>query len=98
MKVTTRSVDPHVLAIDRDRALQEVARLAFSDVRELFDEHGNLRPIHELPDHVAGAIASIKTVKRRLMAGRNAMVIVQKVEFWDKPKALGFLFKHFGLL
>jgi hypothetical protein len=35
--------------IDPDRALREAARLVYSDVRELFDEHGNLRPVHGLP-------------------------------------------------
>lgn len=96
--VKLKTADRLIDLIDPGHALREVARLAFSDVRELFDENGNLRAIDELPDHVVAAIASIKTVSRRLTAGHNAMVVVQKVELWDKPKALGLLFKHFGLL
>ena len=84
--------------IDPDRSLREVARLAYSDVGELFDEHGNLRPVHELPDHLAAAIASIAIVKRRLTAGDNATHIIQTVRFWDKPKALEMVLKYLGLL
>jgi hypothetical protein len=83
--------------IDPDRALREVARLAYSDVGELFDEHGNLRPLHELPDHLATAIASITIVKRTRRAG-EAPDVIQKVRFWDKPKALAMLCMHLGLL
>ena len=76
---------------DPDRALWEVARIAYSDVRELFDEHGHLRPVHALPEQLAAAIASITIVRRDTH-------IIQKVRFWDKPKALGMLLTHFGLL
>ena len=37
---------------------QEMRRLSFSDPRRLFDEKGNLKPIHELSDNVSGSIAS----------------------------------------
>lgn len=76
---------------DPDRALWKVARLLDSDVRELFDDHGNLRRVHQLPEHLAAAIASIKIVRRKTH-------IIQKVRFWDKPKALRMLLTHFGLL
>ena len=39
-------------------------RLAFSDVRTLFDEHGNLKAIHTLTDEEAACIASMKVVRR----------------------------------
>lgn len=64
--------------LDPDDVLQEVARVAFSDVGELFDEHGHLRAIDELPDHVVAAIASIEIVRRRRPAEQHATVVVRK--------------------
>jgi Terminase small subunit len=46
------------------RVLEEMRRLAFADVRTLFDEHGNLKAIHTLTDEEAACIASIKVVRR----------------------------------
>ena len=92
-----RSAERLTDLIDPDRALREAARLAYFDVGELFDKHGNLRPVHELPDHLAAAIESIKIVKRKLTAG-DAPDLIQTVQFWDEPKALEMLVKYFGLL
>jgi len=69
------------------RVLEELRRLAFSDVRGLFDEAGNLRPLHELTAEQAAAIA-----------GDGQVDTIHKVKVWDKTKALESLAKHFGLL
>lgn len=84
--------------IDPDRALREAARLAYSDVRQLFDAEGNLLPVHQLPDHIAAAVASIEVVKKNLAAGDGQTDQVHKIKLWDKPKNLEMLFKHLGLL
>ena len=84
--------------IDPDRALREAARLAYSDVRELFDEQGRLKPIKDLPDHIAAAVGSIEVLKRNLTAGDDQQEDVVKIRLWDKPKNLEMLFKHLGLL
>jgi hypothetical protein len=96
--VTRKAAEQVTDLIDPDRALREAAWVAYSDAGELFDEHGNLRPLHELPDHLTVAIASIKIVKRKLTAGDNAPHIIQTVRFWDKPKALETVLKYLGLL
>ena len=74
-----------------DRAWWAVARIVCSDIRELFDAQGRLRPIDDLPDDAAAAIASIKIVRR----GPH---VIRCVRFWDQPKALEMLLAHFGLL
>lgn len=84
--------------IDPDRALREAARLAYSDIRELFDDKGNMLPVKQWPDHLAAAIASIEVVKKNLAAGDDKVDDVIKVRVWDKPKNLEMLFKHLGLL
>jgi phage terminase small subunit len=49
-----------------DRVVQELARLAFLDIRKAFDEHGNLRPVYELDDDTAAAIAGLEVEVRRI--------------------------------
>jgi phage terminase small subunit len=46
-----------------ERTLREVARLAFFDPRDLFDEGGNLKPIHEMDDDTSAAIAGFEVVE-----------------------------------
>jgi hypothetical protein len=78
-------------ASNSERALWEQAHSVISfDVRALFDEHGRLRPLHELSDHEAAAIASIAIVRRKTQ-------MVQKVRFRETAKVLEMLFRHFGL-
>lgn len=80
------------------RILEELRRLALSDARGLFDEKGNLRPIHDLTDEQAAAIASVEVVKKNLTTGDGEIDTVIKVKVWDKPRSLEMLAKHFGLL
>ena len=80
------------------RVLEELRRLAFSDVRGLFDADGNLKPIHTLTDSEAAAIASIEVVKKNLAAGDGQTDTVHKLKVWDKTRSLEMLAKHFGLL
>lgn len=84
--------------ISATRVLEELRRLSFADLRQLFDEHGNLRPIHTLTAEQAAAIASVEVVKKNLTAGDGQMDTVIKLKVWDKPRSLEMLAKHFGLL
>lgn len=81
-----------------ERVLQEYGKIAFSDVRALFDEHGNMLPIRELPDDVAASIAGVEVNKRNLTAGDGQVDLVLKVRRWDKVKALDSLANYHGLL
>jgi phage terminase small subunit len=84
--------------IDPDRALREAARLAYSDVRALYDEQGKLKPVKDWPDDLAAAIGGVEFVRRNVEGGDGHQDDVIKVKVWDKPKALEMLFKHMGLL
>ena len=46
--------------IDLDRFNKRVERLAFYDVRQMFDNHGNPLDIPDLPDDVAPAVAGFE--------------------------------------
>lgn len=80
------------------RVLEEMRRVAFSDVRALYKDDGTLRAIHELTPEQSAAIASIEVVHKNLTAGDGQVDTVIKVKAWDKPRSLEMLAKHFGLL
>lgn len=84
--------------ITPERTVLEIARIAFADDRKFWDEAGNLKPIHELTDDDAAALAGYEVVKKNAEAGDGKVDIVHKIRKWDKPKALELLAKHFGLL
>lgn len=88
----------HLAAVEIDarRVLQELARLATSDVRKLFGANGGLLPIPELSDDIAAAVSSVEVVAR----DRDGLNVeyVHKIRLWDKNTALANLAKHLGLL
>ena len=84
--------------IDPDRALREAARLAYSDIGDLFDEHGQLLPLNDWPDRIRAAVASVEVLTRTRGAGDRVLDDVVKIKLWDKPKLIELLFKHLGLM
>jgi len=72
------------LDITQERVLQEMARLAFFDVRKLFKEDGSLKRPHELDSNTAAAVASLDLDER-------------KIKVFGKPEVLRDLGKHLGL-
>lgn len=78
--------------ITADRVLREVARIALSDVRKLFAADGSLRPVRELDDDAAAALAAVDVVED--FAGGKT---TKKVRLWDKKGALELLGRHLGL-
>ena len=72
-----------------ERILQELARVGMSDPGEMFDAEGNLLPIHELPEHVRRAIATVKVTRTTRGRGNDAATEVgTEVKFWPKVEAL----------
>ena len=81
--------------VTSERVLAEIAKVAFSDVRKIFDESGALIRISDLDDEAAACIAGceIVTVNR----GEGEVEYVAKVKMADKLKALELAGKHLGL-
>ncbi|HQR07015.1 MAG TPA: terminase small subunit [Gemmatales bacterium] len=79
-----------------ERVLNEIARIAFSDLRKAFDERGGLKPIQELDDDTAAAVASIEVVEERNREG-EIIGFTKKLKLWDKNKAIDNACKHLGL-
>lgn len=87
--------------VKADDVLRELARIGLSDIRQAFDPSGRLRSIHELPDDIARAVASVDN--EELWGddgdgGRAPTGTVRKLKLWSKPEALTTLAKHLGLL
>jgi phage terminase small subunit len=80
-----------------ERTFAELARIAFADVRGLFDEHGNLQHANNLDDEVAAAIQSIEVETRYEGAGEDRESYrVTKVRLHQKLDALKTLLALHG--
>jgi len=77
--------------------IRELARIAGSDLRMLFNEKGDLLPMKEWPDEIAAAVASVEVVMKNAMTGDGQVDRVLKIKLWDKPKALEMLARHKAL-
>lgn len=87
-----------VKQMSSERVLTELAHIAKSDPRRLFDAQGKLLDPSQWPDDIAACIASIET--EELFDGqgeeREQIGWTKKVRFWSKPEALKLLGEHFG--
>lgn len=72
--------------------------LAFQDIRTLFDEDGNLRPLHKLSDDAAAMVAGMEVIIKNAAAGDGITDRVHKIKVVDPVKPLEMLAKHFKLL
>jgi phage terminase small subunit len=85
--------------ITPERVMRELERIAFQDIRPIFDTEGNLKPIHQLDDDVAATIASVDVEVRWEGKGDDAVpVTTKKVRRVDKMPALSILARHFKIV
>ena len=86
------------LDLKAEDVLRQLLQITQSDLRRLFDTEGNLLPVHDLPDDVAAALASVEVVARPTGDKARPVEYVHKFRLWDKNAALNTLAKHLGLL
>jgi phage terminase small subunit len=90
--------------MNASETLARIAMTARADVRQLFDSTGQFRPINELDDATAQAVAGIETETRFDMHvdkdGDPVTVptVVRKVRLRDSTAALKILAEHHGLI
>lgn len=86
--------------VTQDEVLREALRMLRSDFAQAFDENGNLKQVHEIPEDLRRAIASVETDE--LFEGRGEdrrqIGVTRKLKFWPKDKALELLMRHLGML
>jgi len=81
--------DAQKAEVTREMIIAEYVKLAFGDAREIYDEDGTLKPIHELSDAAAAKIAGFDVETK----GGTA---TKKVKLTDKRAALDSLCKVLG--
>lgn len=81
-----------------EAVIRENMKLAFFDVRTMFDERGALKPVSEWDEAIGGSVSSIEVFEEFAGSGQNRVKIgeTKKVKFWDKGAAIDKLMKHLG--
>lgn len=82
------------MGLSLDRTLQEIARIAYGDPRKLYDERGNLKPIHELDDDTAAMVAGMEV--DTVTVGEGVSTRTSKIKQHDKKGALDMAMRFHG--
>lgn len=85
--------------ITAELVLGELLKLATADLSLAYDEHGNLKPIKDIPEAVRKCISSVESFEEYQGAGKDRLYIgeTKKIKFWDKTKSLDLLGRHLAL-
>lgn len=78
-----------------EQVLKELRLMALSDIRELYDENGALKPINEWPEHAARAVEAVKVDEIHVDGVKQGETT--QVKFWSKAKAIELLGKNLKL-
>lgn len=78
------------------RVLEEIGRLAFSDIRNYYKGDNQLIPVTDLDDDAAAALASVKTFEEFTPDG-DPIGTSKEIKLYDKLAGLEKLAKHLGL-
>ena len=81
--------------VSKARILDEYAKIAFLNPQEFFDEHNNLKEIHDLDPDVAAAFGGMDVITKYYKHGSKD--VVKKIKFIDKKGALDSLARHLGM-
>lgn len=82
--------------ITQDMVIRECARLAFFDVRKMFDKNGKPLDISQLDDDTAAALVGLD-VQDVVDSDGDYVGYVKKYKMADKIKALELLGRHLGI-
>ncbi|MFK0377834.1 terminase small subunit [Pandoraea sp. NPDC090278] len=86
--------------ITQDRVLQELARIAFFDIRKLYREDGSMKAPHELDDEAAAVLSGVDVTEEFAGSGesREHVGYTKKAKVFDKGSALALAMRHLGML
>jgi phage terminase small subunit len=95
---TTKRVEK--LEVTKESVIKELAKIAFHDIRKMYDEKGFLIPVYNLDDDTAAVISSFKSRREFQGKGEDGKAeydIVDEYKRHDKVKTLELLGKHLGM-
>ncbi|MGM0783890.1 MAG: terminase small subunit [Pseudomonadota bacterium] len=94
-----RKIAAEQYQVEASDVIRQLVRMGFADIRKLFTPQGQLKPLHELDDDTAAAIASFEVVTKEIpMPGDEPPEIeyIHKVKMVDRIKPLELIGKHMG--
>lgn len=83
--------------ITQERVLQEIAKIAFSDIRNYYQDDNNLKPICDLDDNEAAALASVKSYEENMPGTSIVVGMNREIKLYDKLAGLEKLARHLGM-
>ena len=97
-----RSIEERLrkIGVHSERVLTEIARVAFSDLRKVYNADGSLKLPTEWDDDTAAAISGVETFEKFQGRGENRTLIghTKRIKLFDKIRALELLARHLGIL
>lgn len=85
------------LGVSSDAVLAGIAKLAFYDVRNLFDSDGRIKPIDELDPDLSSVISGIETMHKVTGDDKDGMCVITKIKLADRGQNLERLGRHLKL-
>jgi phage terminase small subunit len=84
--------------VTKEKIAEELAKIGFSDIRQVFDENSRLIEIKDIPDDAAACMASVEVDQLwgTGIDGREQVGDTKKVKLYDKLKALAQLTDLYG--
>ncbi len=82
-----------------ERTLQELARIAFFDIRKLFNGDGSPKAVHTIDDDTAAAVVGLEVVEVWQGTGKTRTFVgyIRKYKIANKVYALDNAMRHLGL-
>lgn len=90
--------------ITQDRVLRELARIAFFDIRRLYNADGTLKRPDQLDDEAAAVLAGVDVVEQMTYSADSdgeltpTPTLTKKAKVFDKTTALTLAMRHLGML
>jgi phage terminase small subunit len=85
--------------LDRDRLIEELARICFADPRKFYHRDGRLKKITELDDATAAALSSMDLEEITTGRGskRRVLGVTAKIRMHDKLQAIEKAMRHLNM-
>ncbi|MCO1462058.1 terminase small subunit [Burkholderia multivorans] len=90
--------------ITQDRVLEELSRIAFFDIRKLYNADGTLKRPDQLDDEAAAVLAGVDVVEQMTYSADGdgeltpTPMLTKKAKVFDKTAALTLAMRHLGML